>query len=139
MGVNHNTVAENISSGNGVKIGGAGAGMFSEGAGRGRVSDNVIIQNRLTNNGLGGVALHTHGNMIIGNFIAGNLADQFDTATPGPVGININSGDGGSPVRGTVISQNIIRDEDIGIAVNTPAEVDIHLNDLRVQLVKLCD
>jgi hypothetical protein len=47
------------------------------------------------------------------------------------VGININSGDGGSPVLGTVISQNIIRDEDIDIAVNTPAEVDIHLNDLR--------
>lgn len=143
-GVNHNTVAENISSDNGVKIGGSGAGMFSDGAGRGRVSDNVIIQNKLTNNGLGGVALHTHvgpafglpaddmhGNMIIGNFIAGNLADQFDTATPGRVGININSGGGGSPVRGTVISQNIIRDEDIDIAVNTPAEVDIHLNDLR--------
>ena len=118
--------------------------MFSDGAGRGRVSDNVIISNKLTNNGLGGVALHTHvgpafglpaddmhGNMIIGNFIAGNLADQFDTATPGPVGININSGGGGSPVRGTVISRNIIRDEDIDIAVNTPAEVDIHLNDLR--------
>jgi hypothetical protein len=139
-GVNHNTVAESISSGNGVKIG--GAEMFSDGAGRGRVSDNVIIQNR--NNGLGGVALHTHvgpafglpadgmhGNMIIGNFSAGNLADQFDTAISGPVGININSGDGGSPVRGTVISQNIVRDEDVDIAVNTPAEVDIHLNDLR--------
>jgi len=69
-------------------------------------------------------------NMIIGNFIAGNLADTFDTATPGRVGININSGDGGSPVRGTVISHNVIRDEDVDIAVNTPAEVDIHLNDL---------
>jgi hypothetical protein len=69
-------------------------------------------------------------NMIIGNYIAGNLADLFDTATPGRVGININSGDGGSPVRGTIISQNVIRDEDVDIAVNTPAEVDIHLNDL---------
>jgi hypothetical protein len=137
-------VAENISSGNGVKIGGAGAGMFSDGSGQGRVSHNVIIGNTLTGNGLGGVALHTHvgpafglpaddmgGNMIIGNFIAGNLADQFDTQTPGRVGININSGDGGSPVRGTVISNNVIRDEDIDIAVNTPAELDIHLNDLR--------
>jgi Right handed beta helix region len=143
-GVNHNTVAENISSDNGVKIGGSGAGMFSDGAGQGRVSGNVIIRNKLTGNGLGGVALHTHvgpafghpaddmsGNKIIGNFIAGNLADQADTATPGPVGININSGDGGSPVLGTVISQNVIRDEDVDIAVNTPAEVDIHLNDLR--------
>ena len=46
------------------------------------------------------------------------------------MGININSGDGGSPVRGTVISQNVISDEDIDIAVNTPAEVDIHLNSL---------
>jgi parallel beta-helix repeat protein len=142
-GVNHNTVAENISTANGVKIGGAGAGMFSDGAGRGRVSDNVIIGNTLTHNGLGGVALHTHvgpafglpaddmsGNKIIGNTIAGNLADTFDTATPGRVGININSGDGGSPVRGTVISQNVISDEDIDIAINTPSEVDIHLNSL---------
>jgi hypothetical protein len=142
-GVDHNTVAENISTGNGVQIGGAGAGMFSDGAGRGRVSDNVIIGNTLTHNGLGGVALHTHvgpafglpaddmsGNKIIGNTIAGNLADTFDTATPGRVGININSGDGGSPVLGTVISQNVISDEDIDIAVNTPAEVDIHLNAL---------
>jgi hypothetical protein len=142
-GVNHNTVAENISTNNGVQIGGAGAGMFSDGAGRGRVSDNVIIGNTLTRNGLGGVALHTHvgpafglpaddmsGNKIIGNIIAGNLADLFDTATPGRVGININSGDGGSPVRGTVIAQNTISDEDIDIAVNTPAEVDIHLNSL---------
>jgi len=142
-GVNHNTVAENVSTGNGVQIGGAGAGMFSDGAGRGRVSDNVIIGNTLTHNGLGGVALHTHvgpafglppddmsGNKIIGNTIAGNLRDLFDTATPGRVGININSGDGASPVRGTVISQNVISDEDIDIAVNTPAEVDIHLNSL---------
>ena len=50
--------------------------------------------------------------MIIANFIARNLADQADTATPGPVGININSGVRGSPVYATVISQNIIRDEE---------------------------
>ena len=143
-GVDYNTVSGNVSSANGVQIGGSGAGMFSDGAGQGRVSGNVIIGNTLTNNGLGGVALHTHvgpafglpaddmsGNKIIGNVISGNLADQFDTATPGPVGININSGDGGSPVLGTVISQNTISDEDVDIAVNTPAEVDIHLNDLR--------
>jgi Right handed beta helix region len=143
-GVDNNTIAENVSTRNGVQIGGAGAGMFSDGAGQGRVSGNVIINNRLTNNGLGGVALHTHvgpafglpadnmdGNMIIGNYIAGNLADTFDTKTPGRVGININSGDGGSPVRGTIISQNVILDEDVDVAINTPAEVDIHLNDLQ--------
>ena len=142
-GIDHNTVADNVSTDNGVQIGGAGVGMFSDGNGPGRVSDNVIIRNKLIGNGLGGVTLHTHvgpafglpadnmdGNLIIGNFIAKNLADTFDTATPGRVGININSGGGGSPVRGTVISQNVIDDEDVDIAVNTPAEVDIHLNDL---------
>lgn len=142
-GVDHNTVAENVSANNGVKIGGSGVGLFSDGNGPGRTSQNVIIHNRLVGNGLGGVALHTHvgpsfgapvddmsGNMIIGNFIAKNLADTADTATPGTVGININSGGGGSPVLGTVITQNLIRDEDVDIAVNTPAEVDAHLNDL---------
>ncbi|MGA8312589.1 MAG: right-handed parallel beta-helix repeat-containing protein [Terriglobales bacterium] len=151
-GVDHNTVAENVSSGNGVQIGGSGVGIFSDGAGPGRASDNVIIGNKLTGNGLGGVALHTHvgpafhlppdnmdGNMIIGNVIAGNLADLFDTATPGSVGININSGDGGSPVRGTVISRNVIRDEDVDIAINTPAAVNIHLNDLLGDKVGVAD
>jgi parallel beta-helix repeat protein len=152
FGVDNNTVAENVSTANGVQIGGSGAGLFSDGIGPGRVTGNVIIRNKLTGNGLGGVALHTHvgpafgaprdnmdGNKIIGNFIAGNLADQFDTATPGRVGININSGGGGSPVRGTIISGNVIRDEDVDIAVNTPAEVDIHLNDLLGEKIGVAD
>ena len=142
-GVDHNTVSGNISANNGVKVGGAGAGMFSDGEGPGRVSDNVIIANQLTGNGLPGVALHTHvgsvfgapadnmsGNMIIGNFIAGNGADTDDTATPGTAGININSGGGGSPVYGTIISQNIIQNEQVDIAVNTPNQVTAQLNDL---------
>ncbi|MCU1243371.1 MAG: hypothetical protein JWO71_4097 [Candidatus Acidoferrum typicum] len=152
FGVDHNTVAENISTANGVAIGGSGVGLFSDGNGPGRVANNVIIRNKLTGNGLGGVALHTHvgpafglpadnmdGNQIIGNFIAGNNADTFDTATPGRVGININSGDGGSPVRGTIISHNVIRDEDVDIAINTPAEVDIHLNDLLGEKIGVAD
>lgn len=143
FGVDHNTVAENASIGNGVQIGGAGVGLFSDGNGPGRVAGNLVIHNKLIGNGLGGVSLHTHvgpafglpadnmdGNVIIGNFIAKNLADTADTATPGTVGININSGSGGSPVYGTIISYNVIRDEDVDIAVNTPAEADIHLNDL---------
>jgi hypothetical protein len=153
-GVDHNTVAENVSAENGVQVGGAGVGLFSDGNGPGRASDNVIIHNTLTGNGIGGVSLHTHvgpafgapadhmdGNMIIGNYIAGNLADSGDTATPGRVGININSGGGGTPVWNTVISQNVIRDEDVDIAVNTPATVNAHLNDLRgghVGLANIC-
>jgi hypothetical protein len=71
------------------------------------------------------------GNQIIGNVIEDNLSDKDDTATPpGGVGININSGGGGSPVLGTIIARNIIEDEAVDVAVNTPAEVDVHLNDL---------
>ena len=142
-GVNNNVVSENISANNGVQVGGAGAGLFSDGAGPGTVSGNVIKGNQLTGNGIPGVALHTHvgpafgapadtfsGNMVIGNFISGNGADTYDTATPGPTGININSGGGGSPVTGMVISGNVIENEDVAIAVNTPAEVDANFNDL---------
>ncbi|HXA04291.1 MAG TPA: right-handed parallel beta-helix repeat-containing protein [Bryobacteraceae bacterium] len=142
-GVVGNTVTNNVSTGNGVQIGGSGVGLFSDGAGPGRVSENLISHNKLVGNGLGGVALHTHvgpafgapadnmeNNTITGNYIASNLADLFDTATPGRVGININSGGGGSPVTGTVITFNIISDEDVDIAINTPAKVEIHTNNL---------
>jgi len=143
FGVDHNTVAENVSMGNGVEVGGSGVGIFSDGNGAGTVVGNVILRNTLVGNGLGGVAIHTHvgpafglpadnfsGNVIIGNYIAKNLADTADTATPGTVGININSGGGGSPIQGTVVSDNTIEDEQFDIAVNTPSEVDIHLNNL---------
>lgn len=142
-GVYHITVDGNDVENNGVNVGGAGVGMFSDGIGQGRTSGNVVSHNRLIGNGIGGVSLHTHvgpnfglpaddmnGNQIIGNYIAKNLADAGDTATPGRVGININSGGGGSPVMGTVITQNVIVDEDVDVAVNTPAAVLVHLNDL---------
>jgi hypothetical protein len=144
FGVINNTVSGNVVSRNGVKVGGAGTGLFSDGEGPGRVSRNVIIGNQLTGNGIPGVSLHTHvgptfgapaddmsGNMIIGNFISGNGADTDDTATPGTAGININSGGGGSPVYGTIISGNVIQNEDIAIAFNVPNEIDAHLNNLQ--------
>ncbi|MGB6973528.1 MAG: right-handed parallel beta-helix repeat-containing protein [Terracidiphilus sp.] len=139
----HITVDGNDVENNGVQVGGAGVGLFSDGIGQGRASQNVITHNRLIGNGIGGVSLHTHvgpnfhlpaddmdGNQIIVNYIAKNLADTNDTATPGRVGININSGGGGSPVRGTVISGNTITDEDVDIAVSTPALVNAHGNNL---------
>jgi len=153
-GVYRNTISQNISADNGVQVGGAGVGLFSDGNGPGRASENVISHNVLTGNGIGGVALHTHvgpafglpadnmdGNMIIGNYIAGNLADTDDTATPGHVGININSGGGGTPVMGTMIAENLILDEDDDVAVNTPGKVTIHSNDLlggKVGVANIC-
>ncbi len=131
----HNTIANNNSIHNGFEVPGAGAGVgiftFLPG---GTVSGNVVINNQLRNNGLPGVAFHAHGlgevlndNVIVGNQISGNGADTEDAATPGPTGINVF---GVSPITGTVVSQNVIKDETDDIVANTPALVDAHLNDL---------
>jgi len=137
FGVFHNTIADNESSGNGVAIEGAGAGVGIFASAPGTQSyGNVVVHNRLTGNGLPGVTLHSHtpgqnlrDNAILGNFIAGNGADTEDAATPGTTGINVF---GVSAASGTLISQNVIKREQIGIAANTPAQVDAHLNDLEV-------
>jgi hypothetical protein len=140
QGVNRNTISENESSGNGLGVEGAGAGVGIFVAGQGVESaGNVVIRNRLTGNGLPGVAFHLHtaksgqnvnDNLVVGNYIAGNGADTADAATPGPTGINVF---GVAPIIGTVIAGNVIKYEAVDIAVNTvsPAVVDAHLNDLR--------
>ncbi|MGB7466905.1 MAG: right-handed parallel beta-helix repeat-containing protein [Candidatus Acidiferrum sp.] len=145
LGIVHNTVSGNKSTHNGFQVPGAGAGVgiFSDGSGVGLVSGNVIIENELTDNGLPGVAFHSHvgpnfglpadnlnDNLIIGNHISGNGADLFDTATPGTAGINISSGAGGSPITGTLVSGNVISDEDDDIVMATPGYANVHLNDL---------
>jgi parallel beta-helix repeat protein len=138
-GVFHNTVSDNESSGNGVAVGGAGAGvgLFTPAPGTATYG-NVVLHNRLTDNGLPGVAMHSHApgqnlndNAIIGNYIAGNGADTADTATPGPTGINISSS-GGTSITGTLVSHNVIEHEAVDIAVlNSTGSVNAHLNDLR--------
>lgn len=142
-GIYHNTIAENVADRNGVTVGGAGVGLFSDGQGQGQTSQNVVINNELIGNGIPGVSLHSHvgpafglpddvmnGNMIIGNYIAGNGADSGDTATDGPAGINISSGQGGTHIIGTIITGNTIVDEDEDVAANSGTEVDVHLNNL---------
>jgi nitrous oxidase accessory protein NosD len=145
-GVFHNTIAANQSFSNGLAVEGAGAGVGLFVAGQGlETSGNVVIGNRLTGNGLPGVAFHLHtastgqnvnDNVIVGNYIAGNGADTEDAATPGPTGINVF---GVAPITGTVIAGNVIKDEQVDIAVSTisPAVVDVHLNDLLGQQIGL--
>lgn len=140
-GVYSNTIANNESFHNGLQVPGAGAGvgLFAPGPGN-KVYANVVINNLLKDNGLPGVALHNHAvapmdtpavnlndNVIAGNRISGNGADTDDAATPGPTGINVF---GLAPVTGTIISENVIDDEAVDIATNTPAQVNVHLNDL---------
>jgi parallel beta-helix repeat protein len=133
LGVFHNTVSMNISTRNGLKGEGAGIGIFDSIPGTKNYA-NVVIWNTSTDNRLPGVAMHSHtpgqnlnNNVIVGNRISGNGPDTADAATPGPAGINIF---GVSPVRGTIVSQNIISDEAVDIAVNTSSHVSAHLNDL---------
>ena len=140
LGVFDNTIAGNDVSKNGLKGEGAGVGIFDSVPGA-KAYRNVVIGNKLTGNGLPGVALHSHTpgqnlneNMIAANQISGNGADTDDAATPGPTGINIF---GVSPIVGTIVSQNIVKDEQVDIAVNTPAYVDVHLNDLLGKMVGL--
>jgi len=134
FGITHNTIVNNVSSHNGTQVPGAGAGigMFSFLPG-GTVSGNVVVNNQLTNNGLPGITFHAHSpgevltdNMIVGNSISGNGPDSEDAATPGPTGINVF---GVSALSGTIISQNVFDNEMLDVVVNTPAQVQVNLND----------
>jgi hypothetical protein len=105
FGISHNTIYGNTSTGNGTAVKGAcaGVGIFDSVPGTSN-RGNVIINNRLTHNGLPGVAMHSHtagqnldDNVIVSNYIAFNGPDTADAATPGPTGINVF---GVSPVSG---------------------------------------
>lgn len=144
-GIVNNIISNNQSIHNGFEEPGAGAGIgfFADGSGIGLVHGNTAINNQLLNNGIPGIAFHSHvgpnfhlpaddlnDNRILNNRISGNGADTADTATPGPTGINLNSGGGGTPITGTVIAGNKIDNEADDVVVNTPADVDLHLNNL---------
>ena len=138
-GVDHNTISDNESSKNGLAVEGAGAGVGIFVAGPGlETAGNVVIDNRLTGNGLPGVAFHLHtanvgqnvdDNLIVGNYIAGNGPDTADAATPGPTGINVFVNPN-AVITGTVIVRNVIKDEQVDIAANAAGLVGVHLNDL---------
>jgi parallel beta-helix repeat protein len=137
-GVDNNTVSGNDSSSNGLGEAGAGAGvgLFISGPGL-ETSGNVVVGNRLTGNGLPGVAMHQHtpdptqnlgDNLIIGNYIAGNAGDD-DVPTTVPTGISLL---GTSAVSGTLITLNEFAREQIDIAINNAGgTVDVHLNSLK--------
>jgi parallel beta-helix repeat protein len=131
LGVYHNTISDNNSVRNGLKGAGAGTGMFASVPGA-QTYGNTVINNRLIGNSQAGVAMHSHtpnqvldDNLIVGNYISSNHAETGDAATSGPTGINVF---GVSAIKGTMILENVIEQEAFDIVVNTPAQVDIHLN-----------
>ena len=132
FGVYSNAIIGNDIEGNGTQGAGAGVGIFAFLPGA-RVSDNLIAGNRILNNGIPGVTFHAHSpgenlnnNVIVGNYIAGNGPDD-DLVTPGPAGINVA---GASSITGTVIAQNVIKDEAYDIVANNPGALAAHWNNL---------
>ena len=131
LGVYHNTVSGNVSSGNGTKTGeGAGVGIFAS-APKTANYGNVVINNQLTGNGIPGVAIHGHApgqnlndNVIVGNQISGNGPDAGD---PAPTGIHVSSV---VPVLGLVISDNTISGETVSIAIAAGGEMRVQRNSL---------
>ena len=141
FGVYSNTIADNVSNHNGTGLpgSGAGVGLFAPGPGN-QTYSNVVIGNRLTNNGLPGVALHSHapvpninlnGNVVVRNYIAGNASDsgvEIAADAQVPTGISVL---GVAPIATLVIAQNMIEHESTDIAVaNSGGNVDIYLNAL---------
>jgi parallel beta-helix repeat protein len=134
-GLLHNVIYNNTSLRNGLDQQGAGAGVgIFDSVANTKNNGNVVIGNTLMGNGLPGVAMHSHtsgqqlnDNIIAGNTISGNGFDTGDAGTPGTTGINVF---GVSAVTGTVISQNTISSQDVGIVAHTPAAVDANLNNL---------
>jgi len=141
FGVYSNTIAGNISHHNGTGLPGAGAGvgLFAPGP-LNQTYANVVSGNRLTDNGLPGVAIHNHAptnninlsnNVVIGNYIAGNGPDGgVETASDSqvPTGISVL---GVSPITGLIITQNWIERESTDIVItNSGASVDVSLNAL---------
>jgi parallel beta-helix repeat protein len=134
LGVYHNTVYGNHSQRNGTGgTGGAGIGIFASLPGA-QAYGNVVVNNHVNNNGHPGISLHAHvpgqkltDNMLVGNTVIDNGADTGDAVTPGPTGIDLY---GAGPEAGNIISANIVQQESVDVAVNTPALVQVEFNNL---------
>jgi hypothetical protein len=123
-----NLIEHNVADNNGVA--GQGAGILMAGAAPGTgVHDNVVRNNEASGNGLSGIVIHDHfpgnftNNVITNNHLGtNNLDGDFDFLTPDPqqTGILVAAGPPFPgpvvpPLKGTVITNNQISDNEVGI------------------------
>src|SRR5207247_1424107 len=145
--VHHSTLANNTVDHN------AGGILITDETGPNH--DNLITGNLVTENGYDcGITLASHraapgyggaGRVPYGvfrNTVANNEASKNGLlvsgngtgvglfTSPGPTGINIHAGNSGEPMTGNVVTGNVIEREDIGVAISTSAQINVHLNDL---------
>jgi nitrous oxidase accessory protein NosD len=122
FGVFNNTIAGNEVERNGIyPPSGAGIGLFSPG-GPTQNYGNVVVNNDLVENGLAGVALHTHApgaevlkdELVIGNHFSRNGPDTGLSPSAKPNGIALLVI--GGTVSGLVFSQNDFDGEAVDIA-----------------------
>jgi parallel beta-helix repeat protein len=134
FGVYNNTISHNKVTGNGTSPlngGGAGVGLFSPG-GPTKNYGNSVVNNDLEQNGIAGVALHTHApgtevlqdEVIVGNYIARNGADS-DLGLTASQTDGISLGVVGGTVSGILISANTFEDEAEDIAIQTIPAVQV--------------
>lgn len=118
FGVFNDTVADNLSEGNGA----AGTGVFAPTPGTASYK-HLIIDNQLIKNTNPGVVFHSHApgqklndTSVVGNQIAGNGADPNIDATgdgpADPTGIEVYADPHALPLTGVKIVGNTIRNED---------------------------
>jgi parallel beta-helix repeat protein len=119
-GIYDNTVAHNVSTGNGLSGEGSGVLLASAIPG-GAVYDNTVVGNYMSGNGLAGVTVHSHvpgqdlnGNVVTGNLIAtNNVHGDADSPPddPATTGVLVRSA---GPLSITVTG-NAIRSDTYGI------------------------
>lgn len=127
-GVYGNTVAHNVSTGNGLSGQGSGV-LLGTALPGGAVYDNTVTGNYLSGNGLAGVTVHSHvpgqdlnGNVVTGNRIAtNNIHGDSDGPPndPAATGVLVRSA---GPLSITVTG-NVIRNDTYGIWITSTVTV----------------
>ncbi len=135
-GIYKNTITRNLSDANGLR--GEGAGILLATAGPGTaVYSNLIMANTANGNNLSGITLHSHApgdylnhNRIIKNLVRNdNLGGDPDAGDTDTTGILVFSAV--SPLRGTVVRGNVIRDVHFGIWTQNVPTIQERANHFR--------